>query len=82
MPGIKRMKKLVGISSRVGDDRAKGKSHREFKLFLNDPVTRVDMINSTVTTVGRLHRENFAEVCAPPGLPQTPTEAQKATTML
>lgn len=39
MPGIKGMKKLVGISSRVENDRAKDKSHREFKLFLSDPVT-------------------------------------------
>lgn len=33
MPEIRGMKKLVGISSRVENDRAKDKSHRKFKLF-------------------------------------------------
>lgn len=64
MPGIKGVKKLVGILSKVEGDSAKGKSHRECKLFLNDPVTWVHMVNSTVNTVRRLHHENFAEVCA------------------
>lgn len=59
MPGIKGEKKLVGILSKVEGDRAKGKSHREFKLFVNDLVTWVHMVNSTVN-----NSENFAEVCA------------------
>ena len=81
MPGIKGMRILVGILSIVENDRAKSKDNREFKLLLNDIIIWVHLVNSTVITVGRLHHEKSAEVCAPLALAEASTEAQKKTTV-